>query len=100
MSELTIVAGVIAAGLAVGWLLSVRFHSESRTLESAIRLLFNLMWLLAAAFMVVGGYYTAGAVLIVLWSYFAFSNARRVREGTSGSWRDRAANWRPGSRSG
>ena len=98
MNELAIVAG----GLLVGWLLSRRFHDESRTLESLARIPLNLAWILAAAYTIAGGYYVTGAVLLILWSYFFFSNTKRVREGdvemSPGGWRRKAGNWTPYNR--
>ena len=103
MNELALMSGLIVGGLAVGWLLSIRYHSESRTLESIVRIPFNLAWILAGVFSIIGGYYRTGLALLVLWSYFFFSNAKRVREGdlemSSGGWRQKAGNWNPTKRS-
>lgn len=103
MSEL-IVAGVISVvSLVIAWFLSIRYHSQSRTLESAVRIPFNLAWILAAGFTIAGGYYKTGAALMILWGYFFFSNAHRVRNGdisaSPSGWRQKAANWNPVSRS-
>lgn len=103
MSELAIVGAVAVASIIVSWILSIRYHSESRTLESAVRIPFNLAWILAGFYTLLGGYYKTGAALLILWGYFFFSNARRVREGeietSPRGWRRRAANWDPSSRS-
>lgn len=103
MSEMAAVGVTIVGGLLVGWLLSRRYHSESRTLESIARIPFNLAWILAGAFAIIGGYRTTGLVILILWSYFFFSNTKRVREGdidvSPSGWRRRAGNWNPYDRS-
>ncbi|WP_440767507.1 hypothetical protein [Natronorubrum sp. DTA7] len=103
MSEIATTGAIVVVGLLVGWLLSVKFHGESRTLESVARIPFNIAWIAVAVFTILGGYYRAGAALLVLWSYFFFSNARRVREGdiemSPGGWRRRVGNWNPYDRS-
>jgi len=104
MSELIVAGVIMVVSLLVAWILSIRYHSESRTLESAVRLPLNLTWMLAAAFTIAGGYYKTGAVLMVVGAYFFFSNSRRVRNGeisvSPSGWRQRAANWNPVNRSG
>lgn len=103
MSELAIVGALAVASLLGAWLLSLRYHNESRALESAVRIPFNLAWMLSGFFVMLGGYYKTGAFLLLAWGYFFFSNARRVREGeistTPGGWRQKAANWDPSNRS-
>lgn len=102
MTELAAVGAIVVGGLLVGWLLSVRYHSESRALESIARIPFNLAWILAGIFSIIGGYTITGVVVLVLWSYFFFSNARRARESdlsmSPGGWRQRAGNWNPYNR--
>lgn len=104
MSEIAAMGLFLIASLAVGWLLSRKFHSESRALESLIRIPVNLAWILAGLFTILGGFYATGALILILWSYFFFSNTRRVREGElsmkPGGWRRRVANWNPYNRSG
>ncbi|SDL09033.1 hypothetical protein [Natronorubrum texcoconense] len=103
MSELAVVGAIVAVGLLGGWILSIRYHSESRQLESIARIPFNLVWILAGIFSILGGYTITGVIVLVLWSYFFFSNARRARNGdiqmNSGGWRQRAGNWNPYNRS-
>ncbi|APX00195.1 hypothetical protein CHINAEXTREME_20500 (plasmid) [Halobiforma lacisalsi AJ5] len=94
---------LIVAGVVGGYFLSLRFHDQSRTLESIARIPFNLLWILAGVFSIVGGYYVTGVAILALWSYFLFSNTRRVRNGdlnaSPGGWRRRVANWTPYNRS-
>lgn len=104
MSEMAVAGGVILAGLGVGWLLSRRYHNQSRALESIARIPFNLAWILAGIFAIVGGYRNTGFLILAVWGYFFFSNTRRVRNGdlemSSGGWRKRVGNWNPYGRSG
>lgn len=104
MSELIAAGAIVIVSLAIAWVLSIRYHSQSRTLESAIRMPLNLTWMAAAAFTIAGGYYKTGAALMVLGAYFFFSNAHRVRNGdisaSPSGWRQKAANWNPVNRSG
>ncbi|OLZ39070.1 hypothetical protein A6E15_19085 [Natrinema saccharevitans] len=104
MSELAVVGVVSVGSLLIAWMLSVRYQNESRALESAVRIPFNLAWMLAAFFMILGGYWKSGAFLLSLWGYFFFSNAKRVREddltSSPSGWRQKAANWSPYDRSG
>ncbi|ELY68827.1 hypothetical protein [Natrinema versiforme] len=103
MSEVAIVGAVAVGSILLAWLLSLRYHNESRQIESAVRIPFNLAWILSGFFVLLGGYYKTGAALLILWGYFFFSNARRVREGeidaSPGGWRKRAGNWNPYNRS-
>lgn len=103
MSEVATVGAVFFASILIAWLLSHRYHNESRTIESAVRIPFNLAWILTGIFVLLGGYYKTGAALLILWGYFFFSNARRVREGeidaSPSGWRKRAGNWNPYKRS-
>lgn len=99
MSEVIVVGAIMVVSLVIAWILSIRYHSQSRTLESAVRIPLNLTWMLAAAFTIIGGYYKTGAALMIVGAYFFFSNAHRVRNGdisaSPSSWRQRVANWNP-----
>ncbi|USZ73790.1 hypothetical protein [Natronosalvus halobius] len=104
MSEMAVAGVIIFGGLALGLLLSRHFYSESRCLESMVRIPMNLTWVLIGSFMIIGGYTVAGVMVLAAGSYFAFSNARRIDESDlreeTGGWRKRAANWSPVNRSG
>ena len=103
MSEIAIVGVTVLAALGLGWLLSFKFHDGSRTVESIARIPFNIAWIAVGVFTILGGYYRTGRAIVALWSYFFFSNARRVRNGdlemNPGGWRHRVANWNPYDRS-
>ena len=103
MSEFAIVGTLLVGGTIAGILLSRMFYSESRVLESAFRIPFNITWMLVGGFMILGGYYAGGAIVLIIGTYFAASNARRIHNSdvtsSPGGWRKRAANWNPGNRS-
>lgn len=104
MSELIVVGIISVVSLVIAWVLSVRYHSQSRAIESAVRIPFNLAWFLAGFFTALGGYHKTGAALMAISGYFFLSNSRRVREGeikaSPSNWRRKAANWKPYNRSG
>lgn len=103
MSEFAIVGTLLVGGTIAGILLSRLFFSESRVLESAFRIPFNVTWMLVGAFMILGGYYAGGAIVLILGTYFAAANTRRIRQSdmtaSPGGWRKRVANWTPAGRS-
>lgn len=103
VSELVTAGIVLVGGLLVAWILSIRFHSESRTLESAVRIPLNATWVLIGLFTILGGYYKAGALVFIAGLYFLISNMRRIRNSdvkmNPDGWRQKAGNWTPHNRS-
>ncbi|WP_276257223.1 hypothetical protein [Halomontanus rarus] len=83
---------VIGLGLFGGYYLSTRFGDHATAVQSMVHLTFATMWVLAALITIYTGFYIAGAILLVLFSYFWFSNYRTVRDSDI---RRKTSSWNP-----
>jgi hypothetical protein len=83
---------VIVLALVGGYYLSIKYANHATALQSAVQLLISTMWVLAAAVTVVTGFYFAGAIFLMVFAYFWFSNFREVRDSDL---RQKTSSWNP-----
>lgn len=83
---------VIGVGLFGGYYLSIRYANHATALQSAVQLLIATMWVLAAVVTIYTGFYFAGAIMLMLFTYFWLSNYRTVRDSDI---RRKASSWNP-----
>ena len=100
MSNPLYALATIALGTLGAYILYSNFGEETSTIESIIKLLINVIWILAAVVSAFTGFYVVAFLMLALWGSFAMKNYRVVREGNlSGaggrSLRQKASTWTP-----
>lgn len=74
----------IVVGFALGYVLYQRQgHERGRTASAAVSSLTGLFWVSVGIFLIAGGFYVIGIVVIGVFFYIAASNAREVDESTN-----------------
>ncbi|WP_247005039.1 hypothetical protein [Halosolutus gelatinilyticus] len=83
---------IIAVSIVTGYYLSTQYAGHATTLQCLFHLLVATMWLLAAIVTIYTGFYFAGAVLLILFSFFWLSNYRTIRDSDL---RRKTSSWNP-----